>query len=159
VTALSAWRGAAAGVAAGLVAAAAMDMFQRGVAKKLRDSDNSGESATTRAADAVSEAATGEPVSKPRKATAGQAVHYGFGVLLGAGYGVLAEYWPRATIAAGAPFGLAAAALIDETAMPIAGLGDAPWKAPASTHAYSAASDLVFGTVAETTRRLARSVL
>lgn len=154
----SAWRGAAAGLVAGLVAAAAMDLFQRGVTK-LQDSDSSGESATTRAADAASEAATGEPVPEPRKAAAGQAVHYGFGALLGMGYGVLAEYWPPATTAAGAPFGLAAAALFDEAAVPLAGLGDALWKAPAATHAYSAASHLVFGTAAEATRRLARAAL
>lgn len=158
MTAPSAWRGAAAGLAAGLVAAAAMDLFQRGVAK-LQDSDGGGESATTRAADEVSETATGRPVPEPRKAAAGQVVHYGFGALLGVGYGVLAEYWAPATTAAGAPFGLAAAVLIDESAVPLTGLGDAPWKAPASTHAYSAASHLVFGIAAEATRRLARSAL
>lgn len=158
MTAPSAWRGAAAGLTAGLVAAAAMDLFQRGVAK-LQDSDSSGESAATRAADAASEAVSGEPVPEQRKAAAGQAVHYGVGVLLGMSYGLVAEYWRPATAAAGAPFGLATAALLDETAVPIAGLGDAPWKAPASTHAYSAASHLVFGTFAEATRRLARSAL
>ncbi|MCU6453087.1 DUF1440 domain-containing protein [Sphingomonas sp. A2-49] len=83
-----------------------MDLLQRGVAM-LQDSDSSDECATARAADAVSEAATGEPVPEPRKAAAGQAVHYGFGVLLGMGYGVVAEYWCPATAAAGAPFGLA----------------------------------------------------
>lgn len=158
MTARSAWRGAAAGLAAGLVAAAAMDLFQRGVAK-LQDNDSGGESATTRAADRVSEAATGEPVPEPRKPAAGQAVHYAFGALLGTGYGVLAEYWPQATTGAGAPFGLAAAALVDETAVPLAGLGSPPWQAPLSTHAYSAASHLVFGTAAEATRRLTRAAL
>jgi hypothetical protein len=157
VTLPSAWRGVAAGLAAGLVAAAAMDMFQRGVAK-LQDSDG-GDSATTAAADKLSEAATGTPVPDLHKAAAGQAMHYGFGALLGVGYGVLAEYWPQVTTAAGAPFGLATTVLIDEGAVPLAGLGDAPWKAPASTHVYSAASHLVFGTAAEATRRLARRAL
>jgi len=75
------------------------------------------------------------------------------------GYGVVAEYWRPATIAAGAPIRLATAALVDEAAVPLAGLGNAPWNAPASTHAYCAACHLVFGTVAEATRRLARSAL
>lgn len=154
----SAWRGAAAGLAAGLVAAIAMDVFQRGIAK-LQDNDGGGESATTLAADEVSKATTGRPVPEPRKAIAGQAVHYGFGALLGVGYGVLAEYWPQVTAAAGAPFGLVTSVLIDEGAVPLAGLGDAPWKAPTSAHAYSAASHLIFGTAAEATRRMARAAL
>ena len=158
MTAPSAWRGAAAGLAAGLVAAAAMDVFQRSLAR-LQDSNSGGESATTRAADEVSGVATDQPVPEPRKGAAGQVVHYGFGALLGMGYGVLAEYWAPATTGAGAQFGLAAAVLVDETAVPLAGLGDAPWKAAASTHAYSAASHLVFGTAAEAARRLARSAL
>lgn len=158
MTAHSAWRGAAAGLTAGLVAAAAMDLFQRGGAK-LQGSDSGGGSATTRAADQVSEAATGEPVPEPRKAAGGQAVHYAFGALLGTGYGVLAEYWPQATAGAGAPFGLAAVALVDEAAVPLAGLGNPPWQAPLSTHAYSAASHLLFGTAAEATRRLTRAAL
>lgn len=158
MSASSVWRGAAAGLVAGLVASAAMNVFQRSLAK-LQDSDSGGESATSRAADAVSRVATGKPVSKPHKAQAGQVVHYAFGALLGAGYGVLAELWPRATTAAGAPFGLAAAALVDETAVPLAGLGSPPWQAPLSTHAYSAASHLVFGIAADATRRLARSAL
>ena len=158
MSAPSAWRGAAAGLVAGLVASGAMDLFQRGWAR-LSDSDSGGESATTHAADRASEAMTGVPVAEPRKPAAGEAVHYGFGALLGIGYGVLAEYLPRATVGAGAPFGLAAALVVDETMVPLAGLGSAPWKAPASTHVYSAASHLVFGTVAEQTRRLMRSAL
>jgi uncharacterized membrane protein YagU involved in acid resistance len=136
-----------------------MDLFQRGVAK-LQDSESGGggESATTRAADRVSTVATGESVPEPRKAAAGQAVHYGVGALLGGGYGVLAEYWPQASAGAGAPFGLATAALLDEAAVPLAGLGDLPWRTPPSTHAYSLASPLVVGVVAEVARRTARSV-
>lgn len=156
----SAWRGAAAGLVAGIVAAGAMDLFQRGVAK-LQDSDgdSDGESATTRAADRVSESVSGAPVPEPRKPAAGQAVHYGFGALLGTGYGLLAEYWPAATTGVGAPFGLATAALFDEAAVPLAGLGDPPWETPPATHAFSVGSHLVFGIASEATRRFVRGVL
>ena len=53
-----------------------------------------------------------------RRDAAGQAAHYGFGVL--------AEYWSQATTAAGAPSGLAAAAPTEEAAVPLASLGSPP---------------------------------
>ena len=74
------------------------------------------------------------------------------GAAAGMGYGMVAEYWRPATIAAGALIGLATAALVEEAAVPLSGPGDAPWKAPASTHAHSAASRLVDATLAEATR-------
>jgi hypothetical protein len=154
----SPWRGALAGLAAGLVASAAMDAFQR-LAATLSDSGGGDESATSRAADRVSQAATGAPVPDARKAAAGQAVHYVTGALLGLGYGVLAEYRPAATGDFGTRFALTTATLLDEGAVPAAGLGDAPWQTPASGHAYALASHLVFGTAAEATRRTLRALL
>jgi hypothetical protein len=43
--------------------------------------------------------------------------------------------------------------------VPAAGLGDAPTETPASTHLYALLSHVVFGGVAEGTRRLARDAL
>ena len=93
-----------------------------------------------------------------RRDAAGQAARYGFGVFFDKG-GVLAVYWPRVTTAASPPFGLATSALTDEGAVPLPSLRDVSSKARASTCAYFAAPHLVFGTVAEATRRLARSTL
>lgn len=93
------------------------------------------------------------------KPLAGQAVHYGFGALLGPGYGLAAEYAPRITAGAGSAFGVGSAMLFDEAGVPAAGLGKAPWDAPESTHLYTLASHLVFGTIAEGTRRLIRAAI
>jgi putative membrane protein len=153
-------RGAIAGLVAGLVASLAMDLAQKGLSK-IQSSDDSDhdEPATEKAADRVAEGVTGAPVSEANKALAGQAVHYGFGALLGLGYGIAAEYRPGITAGAGAGFGLATAALFDEIGVPAAGLGDAPWKADMGTHLYTLASHLVFGTTTEVVRRVIADVI
>lgn len=151
-------RGATAGLAAGLVASLVMDLAQKGLSK-LRSSEGGGEPATEQAADRLAQAATGAPVPDERKPIAGQAVHYGFGALLGLGYGIAAEYWPQSTAGWGSAYGIGNALLFDEAAVPAAGLGQAPCDAPASTHLYTLASHLVFGAAAEGTRRLVRAAL
>lgn len=150
-------RGAASGLVAGLVASLAMDVAQRYLSKLQPPSD--AEPATEKAADRLAEAATGAPVPEDQKPMAGQAVHYAFGALLGAGYGALAERYPDVTEGGGALFGLGTALLFDELAVPAAGLGDAPWKAKPETHLYALASHLVFGTATEGTRRLLRAAI
>ena len=152
-------RGAVVGVVAGLTGSLAMDLAQKALAKLQPSDSGSGEPATEQAADQVMQAATGRPVPQAAKPLAGQAVHYGFGALLGLGYGLAAEYSPRVTNGGGSAFGLASAMLFDEAAVPAAGLGKAPWDAPASTHLYTLASHLVFGTVVEGTRRLIRTTI
>lgn len=152
------WKGALAGLAAGLVASLVMDGFQRALSA-LSPSDNEGEPATEKAADRVALETTGLPVPQADKPLAGQAVHYALGAALGVGYGVTAEALPVATAGGGTAFGLAAAIVLDEVAVPAMGLGDAPWQTPASTHAYTIASHLVFGAAAEATRRLVRRAL
>lgn len=153
-------RGAIAGLAAGLLASLAMDLAQKALSQiKPSDDSDEDEPATEKAADRVSESITGEPVSDANKPIAGQAIHYGFGALLGLGYGIAAEYRPEVTAGRGAGFGLTTATLFDEIGVPAAGLGDAPWKADAATHLYTLASHLVFGTATEGTRRLVRAIL
>lgn len=157
-------RGALAGLAAGLVASLAMDLAQRAYqsvapVKGDDDDDDGAEPATEQAADRVSRMVGGRTVPDDTKSIAGQAVHYAFGASLGLAYGVLAEYWPAITAGRGSAFGLGSALLFDEAAVPAAGLGPAPWDAPAATHAYSAASHLVFGTATEATRRIVRTAL
>lgn len=154
----SLWRGALAGLAAGLVASAAMDLFQRGLAR-LSDSDSDGEPATEQVADRISEAVAGAPLHDASKPLGGEAVHYAFGALLGAGYGVIAEVWPAATTGAGSAFGMVTATVFDEAAVPAAGLGPTPWETPASSHAYSYASHLVFALASEATRAFTRTLL
>lgn len=152
------WKGAVAGLAAGVVASFAMDRFQALVAA-LSSSDEQDEPATEKAADRLAESTTGSPVPDERKPLAGQGVHYALGTALGLAYGAAAEVKPAVTAGGGTAFGLGTAAVLDEAAVPAAGLGEVPWKTPAATHAYTLASHLVFGATAEVTRRLVRRAI
>ena len=146
-------RGATAGLVAGVVASFAMEAGQA-LAAKLSPSDGGEEEpATAKAADRVAKAVTGAPVPEPDHPLAGQIVHYALGAGLGLAYGIAAEFSPRVTAGYGAGFGLTTAALLDEAAVPAAGLGTPPWSTSPATHAYTIASHLVFGAVAELTRR------
>jgi putative membrane protein len=147
--------GLLAGVAAGLVASAAMAAFQAQAQKLLPDQGGSDDDpATVKAADQVSQAAIGDPVPEPYREQAGQAVHYIVGGVLGGIYGVLTEYQPEASSGFGSAYGIATAALLDEAAVPAVGLGPTPAETPLSTHAYGAASHLVYGFVLEGIRSL-----
>lgn len=146
--------GLAAGIAAGLVASAAMAAFQSQASKLLPDDGSDEDPATVKAADVASGALTGDPVPEPYREPAGQAVHYIVGAVLGGIYGVIAEYRPEARSGFGSAYGIATAALLDEGAVPAAGLGSAPQDTPLATHAYGAASHLVYGWVLEGVRRL-----
>jgi putative membrane protein len=147
--------GLLAGVAAGLVASAAMAAFQAQAGKLLPDEGGSDDDpATVKAADVASEAVIGDPVPEPYREQAGQAVHHVVGGVLGGIYGVLAEYRPEARSGFGSAYGIATAALLDEAAVPAAGLGPAPQDTSLAVHAYGAASHLVYGWVLEGVRAL-----
>ncbi|WP_380782156.1 DUF1440 domain-containing protein [Sphingomonas sp. R86520] len=151
-TAPNPWAAAAAGLVAGLAASLAMDLFQAGVAA-LSSSESDAEPATQKAADKVSKAVAGHAISDDRKPLAGQVVHYALGAGLGIAYAVAAEYRPAVTAGYGTAFAAVTTSLLDEAAVPAAGLGEAPWNTAPTTHLYSAASHIVFGTVTEGVRR------
>lgn len=143
-----------AGVAAGLVASAAMAAFQNQAQKLRPDEGGDAEPATVQAADVVNDALTGEPVPEAHRAASGQLVHYVTGAVLGGIYGVLTEYRREASAGFGSAYGITTAALLDEIAVPTADLGPQPQETPLATHAYSAASHLVYGWVLEGVRAL-----
>lgn len=147
-------RGVTAGLIAGVVASFAMEAAQA-LAAKLSSSEEGGDDqpATVKAADRVANVVTGSPVPEADQPLAGELVHYVVGAGLGIAYGLAAEFRPRVTAGYGAGFALATAALLDESAVPATGLGAPPWQTPPATHLYSIASHLVFGMVAEATRR------
>lgn len=156
----SLWRGALAGLAAGLAAALAMSAVQSALtALAPPQPGGEDEPATQQAADRVSLAVTGARLPEHARAAGGEAVHVTLGAILGIFYSIAAEYRPSATAGFGAPFGMATAALLDEGVVPLLGLGPSPARTPARTHAYSIVAHLVFGTVAEGARRLARTAL
>jgi putative membrane protein len=143
-----------AGIAAGLVASAAMAAFQAQAEKLLPENDSDADPATVKAADKASEAIIDAPVPEPYREQAGQAVHYVTGAVLGGIYGLITEYKPEASAGFGSAYGIATSALLDEAAVPAAGLAPAPDETPAATHAYGAASHLVYGMVLEGVRWL-----
>lgn len=98
-------------------------------------------------------------LTEPQRKTAGEMVHYGFGALYGAGYGVMAEAKPETTTGFGALYGTATWLGSDEIMVPLLGLSKGPTKYPLSVHAYSLASHLVYGCALELTRRVVRRVL
>lgn len=142
------------GIAAGLVASAAMAAFQNQASKLLPQDGGDEDPATVKAADVASEAVVGDPVPEPYREQAGQAVHYIVGGVLGGIYGVITEYRPELRSGFGSAYGIATSALLDEAAVPAAGLGPTPAETPLATHAYGAASHLVFGVVLEGVRWL-----
>jgi hypothetical protein len=146
--------GLLAGVAAGLVASAAMAAFQGQARKLLPEEGGDGDPATVKAADKASGALTGDPVPEPYREASGQAVHYIAGAVLGGIYGVLAEYRSEASAGFGSAYGVATAALLDEIIVPAADLAPAPQDTPLATHAYGVASHLVYGWVLEGVRAL-----
>lgn len=143
-----------AGIAAGVVASAAMAAFQSAAARFVPADGSDKDPATVKAADRVSEAATGKPIPEPHRAAAGQAVHFLVGAALGGAYGVLAEYEPATRRGFGGAYGLVTSLVLDETAVPVAGLGAAPWQASLASHGYGLASHMVYGIALEGARTL-----
>jgi hypothetical protein len=173
------WKGALAGVVAGLVASWAMNRFQdvwvslspKDSTSDDKSSDRDRESsnlrsnqseeetqddATVKAASAISENLFNHKLSSDEKKIAGPAVHYATGAAGGLVYGLAAELAPEITKGAGLPYGTAFWLVIDECLVPLLGFAKGPGEYPLSAHAYALASHLVFGATAEGTRRLLR---
>lgn len=148
-------RGAIAGAIGGLVASGAMNAIQS-VWNALGSGESSGggESATVKAAEKVARPVGDAPLREQRKKAAGDAVHYAFGAALGAAYGIAAEYVPAITAGHGTAFGIGSMLLFDDAAVPAAGLGEPPTESSIGTHAYSAASHLVYGGALESVRKV-----
>lgn len=109
--------------------------------------------ATVKAADDLSLVATGQPVPQPDKKTAGEAVHYTFGAVVGAIYGALGTAFPGIRSGFGTVYATGVALVADETLVPALDWGPPPQKTPLSTHAYSLVSHWVFGAALEASRR------
>jgi hypothetical protein len=182
-------KGLAAGLIGGLVAAAAMNQFQKlvgkfiakeggeershgaqslqqgspehGIGRELRErgKDDPDDDAAERLANAVSVALFDRELSKEEKKIGGTAFHYGYGISMGAVYGAAAEVLPQSALAGGLPYGALIWLGADEAVVPLLGLSKKPSEYPLSIHAYALASHLVYGLALEGTRRAIRSVL
>ena len=158
-------RGALAGAVAGLVGAYAMERFQAmwsETERRARPKQTAGaakdEPSTVKAAERLTETVFHSELPEEIKPVAGEAVHYGMGMLSGAIYGAVAEVLPFVRAGNGLIFGALLWWVADNTAVPAVGLSKRPSAYPPSTHAYALSSHLVYGFVTETVRRILRLV-
>ena len=142
--------GALTGALAGLVAAYAMDRFQKALSALSDLPGEDGDPSTVKVAAMV----VVHPIPKEDKPTAGAIVHYGFGMALGAVYGAAAAIVPAMASGFGMVYGVTVALVVDEGALPSLGIAEPPREANPATHAYSLSSHLVYGAALEGVRRI-----
>lgn len=116
-----------------------------------------GENTTERTARKVSER-FGHSLTDERKRTAGRGLHYGFGVVMGAMYGVAAEYVPLVGVGAGAVFGTVLFAATDLGALPGLGLAKQPGETAELDHLMHWAAHVTYATAMESTRQQLRKL-
>ena len=161
----------AAGLAGGLVAAFAMERFQRALGRISPDLGGArggggqqyrtpqSEPSTYGAADAIARGTTGHGIPNAEKPAAGAAIHYAFGGAVGAIYGAAAARTPEITAWGGVPFGATVWLIADEMGMPVTGLAKPPTAYPVQDHATSLASHLLYGATTDAVRRLVVATL
>jgi hypothetical protein len=163
-------KGALAGAVAGLAGAWTMNQYSA-VSQKVQDawkksahqpeqndpqSTSDQDDATMKVADRLSSLFTHRSLTKEQKQKAGPIVHYAFGAILGAFYGVLAELSPVVAKGSGTAFASAVWLTGDEMAVPALGLSGPPNQYPLSAHANALGSHLVFGATTDVVRRAIR---
>lgn len=168
-------KGLLSGIIGGLVGTIVMTQFQSAwskaseelkkskgeAAEQRQDQAQEGEKedATMKAAGKVASIA-GKELTHETKKKLGPVVHYGFGTLQGAIYGMVLEATGcSGGLLAGLAFGAALFTLADEVAVPAAGLSGKPSETPLPTHLYALAAHLVYGMSTEVARRGLRESL
>ncbi len=164
------WKGVAAGAAGGLIASWTMNQFQAGLSRATEElkkntgeepqqqSSEENENATEKFAGHVAQKVFHRDLSRDQKKKLGPVVHYGFGTAMGALYGALSEYVPRANAGFGTAYGTLVFAGADEAGLAAMGLAKWPTAYPLSTHAYALSSHVVYGATTEGVRRLVRRI-
>jgi putative membrane protein len=107
----------------------------------------------------AAESFAGHPLDSETREIAGEAIHWGFGAVVGAAYGALAEYYPVATAKEGASFGIALEALTHESALPALGFSASPGDETARERTSEVTTHVVYGVVTETVRAFIRRLL
>jgi hypothetical protein len=103
--------------------------------------------------------ASGKTLDKGQKKTAGRAVHYTFGTLMGIVYGISAEMLPEVTTAAGTAYGTLLYLSADEVAVPALQLAPTPTNAPGPDRLQHWAAHVVYGGSLELVRSVLRRVI
>lgn len=169
------WKGVLAGAVAGLAATAAMTVFQLGWSKgqeelqrlrgknqeKQSSGENSGsseesESSTVKVAQSISKKVRGRGLKDKEKEPASYIVHFAFGTLMGAAYGISTEYLPVANLGHGLLHGIALWGGADALAMPALGLSSPVEERSAGELAYEILAHAVYGVSSESARRVVR---
>ncbi len=158
------WKGALSGAVAGLLASWTMNRFQAGLTRIQHQQSgetqqSESEDATMKAANLVSGKVLHRELSKEEKKEAAPYIHYGFGTIMGALYGIMAEEFPAATSGFGTAYATGVFLVADEGVVTALGLGAKPREVPLSTHAKALASHLVYGVSTESVRRGVRAAL
>ena len=99
------------------------------------------------------------PLSETEEVVSVQAIHWGFGALVGGAYGAVAEYQPVITGRLGANFGLTLCGMTHASTLPIMGLTESPENQPAREHASELVTHAIYGVTTEVVRRVVRKVL
>jgi putative membrane protein len=143
------------GFAAGIGASAAMDAYWAIVRDKpgerpeqkprAGDRKRNDDPSTQEIAHAISKAVTGHKVPADKKAVAGVAVHYGFGALCGALYGMLAALRPATGLLSGLVYGIAIWLFSDEIGLRAMGVAPDARKVPVRQHVQAFGAHLVYG--------------
>lgn len=107
-----------------------------------------GESAYATAVGKTAEAA-GVSLTEERRERAGRALHWGLGVGSGIAYALARPRLPGTGAGRGVAFGAGFFTLLDELAIPLAGLTPGPTAFPWQAHARGLASHLAYGLTAE----------
>ena len=144
-------KGALAGLIGGLIATAA-----KSAAERMYPPRTHGEPEPP----AVLAEKFGEPRhSTTQKKVVEESIHWTFGALAGAAYGVMAELYPQVTAKGGTTFGLALMTVTHEGALPALGLSAPPEKQEGRERRSEMATHVVYGVVCETVRSLVRKAL
>jgi len=176
-------RGLATGITAGIAATLIMDQFQkistagqRAAEKQLRLAQHESleaierdqqqqqqhaekqEDSTEIVARKIAQAA-GAELPPEEKKKAGQAVHYAFGTLMGAVYGIAAELVPEVTTGGGTAYGTILFLAAHEVAVPAFQLSPPPTKTPAGDHLQHWAAHVVYGGSLELVRSIMRRLM
>jgi putative membrane protein len=175
-------RGLATGVTAGIAATLIMDQFQKistagqkAIEKQMRlahhesaeaiERDQQQEHETAQQEDSTEivarkiAAVAGKQLPPEEKKKAGRAVHYAFGTLMGAVYGVTAELVPEVTTGGGTAYGTLLFLGAHEVAVPAFQLAPSPADTPARDHLQHWAAHVVYGGSLELVRSLIRRLM
>jgi putative membrane protein len=101
----------------------------------------------------------GRTLTETEEVVSVQAIHWGFGALVGGVYGAVAEYQPIVTGRMGANFGLTLCGITHASALPMMGLTESPDNQPAREHASELVTHAIYGVTTELVRRVARRII